>query len=166
MPTPCNLMIAEYPGSSEKEGREDTIDIFEIEHHIHQPCDMTTGQATGVRVHSPIRVVAQVDKAMPGLHKAMCTGQNLAEVVLDFWRIDPTTRSETKYFTITLRQARIRDWAGACRGPIAAVLGLARPLLYTLSSGPALGRPITYQNRRAVSSKCQDKEQEGNADPM
>ena len=111
MPTPCNLMIAEYPGSSEKEGREDTIDIFEIEHHIHQPCDMTTGQATGVRVHSPIRLVAQIDKSMPGLHKAMCTGQNLAEVVLDFWRIDPATRSETKYFTITFRQCRIVDCA-------------------------------------------------------
>ena len=74
MPTPCNLRIAEYPGSSEKEGREDTIDVFEIEHHIHQPVDQTTGQATGVRVHSPIRVVCQLDKAFPGLQKALCTG--------------------------------------------------------------------------------------------
>ncbi|MBN2448146.1 MAG: type VI secretion system tube protein Hcp [Phycisphaerae bacterium] len=109
MPTPCNLKVAEYPGSSEKEGREDTIDIFEIEHHIHQPVDQTTGMATGVRVHSPMRLVAQLDKATPGLHKAMCTGQNLKEVILDFWRIDPGTRSEAKYYTITLRQARVVD---------------------------------------------------------
>lgn len=111
MPTPCNLHIAEYPGSSEKEGREDTIDIFEIEHQIHQPVDLTTGQATGVRVHSPLRVVASLDKASPGLHKALCTGQNLAECKLQFFRIDPATRSEKQYYEIIMRQARVVDAA-------------------------------------------------------
>ena len=109
MPTPCNLLISEYPGSSEKEARENTIDVFEIEHYIHQPIREEDGQATGVRVHAPMRVVCQIDKATPGLHKACCTGQNLKEVVLDFYRIDPMTRSEAKYYTITLRQARIVD---------------------------------------------------------
>ncbi len=109
MPTPCNLMVAEYPGSSEKEGREDTSDVFEIEHSIHQPVEPTTGQASGVRVHSPMRVVKMIDKATPGFHKALCTGQNLAEVVLTFYRIDPATRSEDKYYSITLKQARIVD---------------------------------------------------------
>ncbi len=109
MPTPCNLKIAEYPGSSEKEAREDTSDVFEIEHHIHQPVDMTTGEATGVRVHSPMRIVKVLDKASPGLQKALCTGQNLKEVILDFYRIDPATRSESKYYTITLRNARVVD---------------------------------------------------------
>lgn len=109
MPTPCNLKIAEYPGSSEKEGREDTSDVYEIEHHVHQPTEPTTGEATGVRVHAPLRVVKIVDKATPGFHKALCTGQNLAEVILDFYRIDPSTRSESKYYTITLRNARIVD---------------------------------------------------------
>jgi len=109
MPTPCNLRIAEYPGSSEKEGREDTIDVFEIEHHLHQPVEPTTGQASGVRVHSPMRVVAQLDKAFPGLQKALCTGQNLKEVILEFFRIDPATRSEAKYAEIIMRQARVVD---------------------------------------------------------
>jgi type VI secretion system Hcp family effector len=77
-------MIAEYPGSSEKEGRESTIDIFEVEHYLHQPVREEDGMASGVRVHSPLRVVAQIDKATPGLHKACCTGQNLKEVRLDF----------------------------------------------------------------------------------
>ena len=109
MPTPCNLKVAEYPGSSEKENREDTSDIFEIEHHIHQPVMPETGEPTGVRIHSPLRVVKVVDKATPGFHKAMCTGQNLAEVVLTFYRIDPASRSEDEYYKITLRQARIVD---------------------------------------------------------
>jgi type VI secretion system secreted protein Hcp len=109
MPTPCNLKVAEYPGSSEKEGRADTSDIFEIEHHIHQPIDPTNGMATGVRVHSPMRVVKLIDKATPGFHKSLCTGQNLKEVILDFYRIDPATREEAKYYKITLRNARIVD---------------------------------------------------------
>ena len=109
MPTPCNLMVAEYPGSSEKEQRENTSDVFEIEHHVHQPTEVTTGEPTGVRVHSPLRVVKIIDKATPGFHKALCTGQNLAEVILDFYRIDPASRAEVKYYTITLRQARIVD---------------------------------------------------------
>ena len=109
MPTPCNLKIAEYPGSSEKEGREDTSDVFEIEHHLHQPVEPTTGQASGVRVHSPFRIVKLIDKASPGFHKALCTGQNIKEAIIDFYRIDPTTRAEAKYYTITLRQCRIVD---------------------------------------------------------
>ena len=47
MPTPCNLKIAEYPGSSEKEGREDTSDVFEIEHHVHQPVEPPRGRPAG-----------------------------------------------------------------------------------------------------------------------
>ena len=109
MPTPSNLFIAEYPGSSEKEGRENSSDVFEVEHHIHQPVEPTTGQATGVRVHAPLRLVKVVDKATPGFHKALCTGQNLAEVILRFYRIDPTTRDEAEYYRITMRQARIVD---------------------------------------------------------
>jgi type VI secretion system secreted protein Hcp len=109
MPTPCNLKVAEYPGSSEKEGRDGTSDVFEIEHHLHCPTVPTTGEPAGVRVHSPMRVVKIIDKATPGFHKALCTGQNLAEVVLDFYRIDPKTREEAKYYTIRLKQARIVD---------------------------------------------------------
>ncbi len=109
MPTPCNLQVAAYPGSSEKEDRDGTSDVFEIEHHLHQPTEPTTGQATGVRVHSPLRVVCAIDKATPGLHKALCTGENLAQVDLIFYHIDPTSRSEQEYYRMVLTQARIVD---------------------------------------------------------
>lgn len=109
MPQPCNLFIGEYPGSSEKEGREDTIDVYEIEHYIHQPVREEDGQASGVRVHAPMRVVCQIDKATPGLHKACCKGQNLAEVRLDYYRIDPMSRAEVKYYEVTMRQAKCVD---------------------------------------------------------
>ena len=62
-----------------------------------------------MRVHSPMRVVKLIDKATPGFHKALCTGQNLASAILDFYRIDPDSRQEVKYYTITLTNARIVD---------------------------------------------------------
>ena len=39
MPMAGNLRIKEIPGSSEKEGREGTIDVFEVEHALRQPID-------------------------------------------------------------------------------------------------------------------------------
>jgi type VI secretion system secreted protein Hcp len=101
--------VDEYPGSCEKEGREDTSDVFEIEHHVHAPFRSEDGMPAGVRVHGPLRVVKQIDKATPGFHKALCTAQNLKQVVLSFYRIDPASRSEQEYFKITLKKARIVD---------------------------------------------------------
>ena len=107
MPVPCNLRVPEYPGSSEKEGREDTIDVFEVEQITTLPIRREDGRTNGIRTHSPLRVIAEIDKATPGLMKACATGQNLAEIELDFYRIDPPARSEVKYFVITMRQARV-----------------------------------------------------------
>jgi type VI secretion system secreted protein Hcp len=107
MPLPCSLKIPEFPGSSEKEGREDTIDVYEVEHYTVLPVREEDARAAGIRIHKPLRVVAEIDKATPGLMKACSTGQNLSQAVLDFYRINPATRSEEKYYSITLRHARV-----------------------------------------------------------
>ena len=109
MPIPCNLRVPEYPGSSEKVGREDTIDVFEVDHHIELPYRDEDGRATGVRVYGPLHVTAEIDKATPGLHKACVTGQRLAEVTLTFYRIDPQAREEKANYSITMRGARVVD---------------------------------------------------------
>lgn len=107
MPFPCSLRVPDYPGSSVIVGREDTIDIYGVAQFTELPVREEDGRPAGIRVHHPLRVVAEINKAMPGLMKACVTGQNLSEVTLDFYRIDPHTRSEAKYFTITLRSARV-----------------------------------------------------------
>jgi type VI secretion system secreted protein Hcp len=106
-PTPCNLTIAEYPGSSEKPSRQGTSDVFAVDHELVQPFDAATGLANGVRQHRPLTVLKVIDKATPGFHKALATGQNLQQAVLDFYRIDPATREEVKYYMITLTNVRI-----------------------------------------------------------
>jgi type VI secretion system secreted protein Hcp len=106
-PTPCNLLVDGHPGSSEKEGRENTSDVFELSHALTQPYDPFTGLPTGLRQHSPLRVTKIIDKASPGLHKALASGEVIATVQLDFYRIDPDTRTEVAYYTITLTNARV-----------------------------------------------------------
>jgi len=107
MPTPCNLTVSGIPGGSEKEGREDSSDVFEVEHQVHMPSDTATGVSTGMRIHSPLRVTKVIDKASPKLFQALCENQNLDEVSLDFYRIDPDSRAEVKYYTIVLKNARV-----------------------------------------------------------
>lgn len=107
MPTPCNLTVKGIPGGSEKEGRENSSDVFEIEHQVHSPSDAATGMAAGMRLHSPLRVTKQIDKASPPLFQALCENRNLEQVSLDFYRIDPETRSEVKYYSIILTNARV-----------------------------------------------------------
>ncbi len=109
MPTPCNLWVTDIEGSSEKDGREGSSDVFEISHGLHSPIDPDTGQATGPRVHKPLSVVKVVDKATPMLHKSLCEGKNIPEVKLVFYRIDPSTRAETEYYMIIIKQARVVD---------------------------------------------------------
>ena len=106
-PTPCNLGISEYPGSSQKEGRQGTSDVYGVDHELYQPFDEDTGMPSGIRKHGALTVLKTIDKATPGLNKALATGQNLRAVVLDWYRIDPASRQEMKYYTITLRQARV-----------------------------------------------------------
>ena len=107
MPTPCNLTITGIPGGSEKDGREGSSDVFEIEHQVHQRTDAATGMSSGSRVHAPMRVTKQIDKASPRLFEALCRNENLEEVKLDFYRIDPESRSEVKYYTITMTNCRV-----------------------------------------------------------
>jgi len=109
MPTPCSLLVDGKPGSSEKIGRENTIDVYEVDHNVHQPFRQEDCMPSGVRVHSPLRVVCEIDKANPPLVKACCRGENIAEINLQYWRIDPTTHSEVQYYNIKLTQARCVD---------------------------------------------------------
>jgi|GEM_PF-1524852 len=106
-PTPCNLRIAEIPGGSEKPGRVGTSDVFAVDHELVQPIDPLTGAASSARQHRPLTVLKVIDRASPGLHRALATGQTFREVELDFYQLEPATRVETKYYTITLKNARI-----------------------------------------------------------
>ncbi len=108
MPTPCNITFKGIEGSSEKEGREGTCDVYEIEHLMHRPAS-DGGSTQGSVIHSPLRLVKMIDKASPMLNRALSHGQIIGEVTLDFYRIDPDSRQEAKYYTIKLKNVAISD---------------------------------------------------------
>ena len=110
MPTPCNLTVSEIPGGSEKTGRENSSDVFEIEHQVQMQLDVATGLSSGVRIHAPLRVTKVIDKASPLLFQALCQNKTLKDVTLDFFRIDPETRSEVKYYTIAMTNCRVSHY--------------------------------------------------------
>ena len=107
MPTPLSLRIAEIPGSSEKEGREGTIDIFELNWNILRGSHIDFDGSQRQAIHTAVRVFANIDKAMPALGKACADGRMLNEVIVEFYRIDPKTRSETKYYAHTLQTVQV-----------------------------------------------------------
>jgi len=57
-----------------------------------------------VRVHNPLIITKVFDKSSPKLYQALCTGEHMTEVVIKWYRIDPTGQEE-HYFTTALEDA-------------------------------------------------------------
>ena len=111
MPMPCHLQVTgqnqgKIEGSCDIQGREETILVYAFESIIQIPRDPGSGLPTGKRVHMPLVVTKGVDKSSPKLYQALTSGEQLSEVILDFYRISPTG-TEEKYYTIKLENAII-----------------------------------------------------------
>jgi type VI secretion system secreted protein Hcp len=111
MPMPCHLTLegenqGAIEGSCDMEGREATILVYAFDHDVHIPRDPQSGLPSGKRIHGPISVTKEFDKASPKLYQALCTGEHMKNVTIKWYRIDPTG-SEEHYFTHTLEDAII-----------------------------------------------------------
>jgi type VI secretion system secreted protein Hcp len=111
MPMPSHLSLTgqnqgKIEGSCEIKGREGTILVYALDHTIEIPRDTHTGLPTGKRVHMPMIVTKEYDKSSPKLFQALVSGEQMTEVVLDFYRISPTG-TEEKYYTTKLENAII-----------------------------------------------------------
>lgn len=93
-------------GSCDMESRENTMLIYAFDHKVHIPRDPQSGLPSGKRIHGPLTVVKEIDKASPKLYQALCTGEQLSDVTLRKYRID-STGTEEHYFTIALEDAII-----------------------------------------------------------
>lgn len=93
-------------GSCDMEGRQATILVYALDHTIHIPRDPQSGLPSGKRIHGPLTIEKETDKASPMLKQALCSGEQLSSVVIRQYRIDPTG-AEEHYYTITLEDAII-----------------------------------------------------------
>ncbi len=92
-------------GTCDMEGREGTILVFGMDQLIHIPTDPQSGLPSGKRIHGPLKLVKEFDKASPKVYQALCTGEHL-KATIKWYRIDPGGKEE-HYFTHTLEDAII-----------------------------------------------------------
>ena len=90
-------------GTCDMEGREGTILVYAMNQEIHIPRDPQSGLPSGKRIHGPLTLVKEFDKASPKLYQALCTGERM-KVALKWYRID-AAGNEEHYFTHTLEKA-------------------------------------------------------------
>jgi len=116
MPMPGNLTITGeeqglIEGSCELEDREGTILVQAFDHVVEIPTD-DQGIAAGRRAHRPMTITKEFDRSTPMLYQALCTGELLTEVLLEWYRMDGSGDQEL-YFSVELENAmitRIHPW--------------------------------------------------------
>lgn len=98
-------------GGIHQKGREDSIGVIAVSHSIISPRDPQSGLPTGQRMHKPLVITKELDKASPVLYNILCTNENVTELTLKFWtpQIKATTGvgSEVQHYTIKLTNANI-----------------------------------------------------------
>ena len=91
-------------GSCEMEGREGTIFVRRVQHAVTVSSSIADG---GKRMHEPLDITKDIDKASPILNQALVQGDKLS-VLLKWYRIDSTGHEE-HYFTHKLENAIIKS---------------------------------------------------------
>ncbi|MCD4665542.1 MAG: type VI secretion system tube protein Hcp, partial [Bacteroidales bacterium] len=104
-------MCADWiPGSWEYPGFEDCSKVIDLEWGIYLPYEPGGGGVTGSRVHEPITVIKNIDKATVGYIQALVEGQEIIEIEFHFFWINPNTQQKEVYYIITLENARVIDF--------------------------------------------------------
>jgi type VI secretion system secreted protein Hcp len=105
----------EIQGSCEMQGdkRNGSIFVYSLQHNITIPhhtggVDGEASVAIGKRIHEPLVVEKQVDKATPKLYLALCTGEHFESVDIYWYRINKQGKEEN-YFTTKLEDAILID---------------------------------------------------------
>lgn len=96
----------EIKGSCTQAGREDSIEIFGMNHEVISPRDAASGLPTGKRQHKPISLTAAVDKATPLLWNILVNNENVSEWAMRFWR-PSRSGQEVQFYTVELINASI-----------------------------------------------------------
>ncbi|MGD8121802.1 Hcp family type VI secretion system effector [Vibrio sp. TRT 2004] len=122
MPQPCYLtiigtnqgLITRNAGSHDSVGdgavepHQHEILVQSIGHLILTPTDRQSGQPSGQRVHGPLKVTCEITSALPLLYNALCQGETIESVSLDWYRMSLSGRQE-RFFTTSLTNARLSE---------------------------------------------------------
>ena len=121
-------------GSVTQKGRENSILVHGFDVQVSSPRDPTSGLPTGKRVHSPVVIVKEIDKASPLLWNALVNNENLTTWVLRVWAPTLTGVEKSQIYTITLTNASIASMDEAMADnavPANATLPLREQVTFT-----------------------------------
>jgi type VI secretion system secreted protein Hcp len=93
-------------GGVQGRGHENMMAVISATHEIISPRDAASGLPTGKRMHKPLVVTKELDKASPLLYNALTHNESLPEVELQFYRASPTGQ-EMLFYTVKLTNATI-----------------------------------------------------------
>jgi len=95
-----------FKGESLSQKQKDKIPAISFDYNVTSPRDVATGQVSGKRQHSPIKITKEWGAATPQLFQALTNNEALKSVLFEFVR--PTAQgSEEVYQTIKLTNAAI-----------------------------------------------------------
>lgn len=95
-------------GSVTRKGFEGALPVLSFSHEIVSPRDAASGQATGKRQHTPIRMRMYYDQSLPQLYQAMFNDEVLPELVLSVFDSSNKGAKEPA-FTVVLTNAVITE---------------------------------------------------------
>jgi len=93
-------------GGSMVLGREGSIEIKSLSHHLTIPTDHNTGKLTGTRIHTPILIQKEFDRTTPLLARAICKGVTLKSAEIKMYRINEAG-FEVEYFNMLLENVKV-----------------------------------------------------------
>jgi type VI secretion system secreted protein Hcp len=100
----------EIKGSVTQKGREGNIMVIAVSHEIISPRDPASGLPTGKRMHKPMLITKELDKATPLLYNVLINNENVTEWELQFWR-PSATGAEQQHYTVKLTNGNIASIA-------------------------------------------------------
>jgi type VI secretion system secreted protein Hcp len=98
----------DFKGEGTTKTTKDAIEGLSFAYDLKSPRDVSTGQASGKRQHSPIRIVKGWGAATPQLFQALVSNEVLTRVKLEFRKTN-ASGEEVVYYTITLTDAAVSE---------------------------------------------------------
>ena len=93
-------------GGSMVLGREGSIEVKSLSHHLTIPTDRNTGKLTGTRIHTPILIQKEFDRTTPLLARAICRGVTLKSAEIKMYRTNEAG-FEIEYFNMLLENIKV-----------------------------------------------------------
>jgi type VI secretion system secreted protein Hcp len=97
-----------FKGDVKIKGHTDESIVFGIDLDTQMSADLSTGQATGKRQHSPLILVKAIDAATPQIYQALVTNERLNTVFVELVQTNVLGQNAT-FFTYKLTEVQIVD---------------------------------------------------------